>query len=152
MRTAKMLLGFALLAATGIDTAWADDLADVVAANKNYEQAFSSLNINAIDAAWAHDENVTAIHPSSKMVLVGWKAVRKSYADQRARHKDFSVAMPDPHVTVLNNTALVVGIEKVHTVLTNGETADLLVMSSSVYEKRDGKWLLIHHHGSRVPK
>jgi ketosteroid isomerase-like protein len=141
-----------LLGTFAITSAWADDVADVVAANKSYEQAFSSLDIKAIDAAWAHDADVTVIHPSSKLVLIGWDAVRKSYADQPARHKDFSVAMDSPHVTVSSNVGLVVGVEKVHTVLTNGEVADLSIMATSVYEKRDGKWLLVHHHGSRMPQ
>ncbi len=133
-------------------SAWADDAADVLTANKAYERAFSSLDINAIEATWAHDASVTVMHPSSKTILLGWDAVRKSYADQPARHKDFSVTMENPTITVRGKIAWVVGIERVHTVLTNGQTADLSVMATSIYEKRDGVWLMVHHHGSRVPQ
>ena len=82
--------------------------------------SFSSLDIKSLEAAWAHDSTVTVIHPSSKAILVGWDAVRKSYADQPSRHKEFSVAMENPATTVRNNIAWVIGIEKIHTVLTNG--------------------------------
>src|ERR1041385_4666191 len=108
MRTTKLLLLGVLLGTFAISSAWADDVADVLAANKSYEQAFSSLDIKAIDAAWVHDADVTVIHPSSKSVLIGWDAVRKGHADQPARHKDFSIAMDSPHITVSNNLALVV--------------------------------------------
>jgi ketosteroid isomerase-like protein len=133
-------------------SARADEVADVRAANKAYERAFSSLDIKTIEATWAHDPTVTVVHPSSKMVLVGWDAVRKSYADQPSRHKDFSVTMDDPMITVRGDIAWVVGIEKVHTVLTSGETADLSVLATSIYEKRNAGWLMVHHHGSRVSK
>jgi len=144
-----IFLGLALLART---SAWADDAEDVLAANKAYEHAFSKLDIKAIEAGWAHDPSVSVIHPSSKAVLVGWDAVRKSYADQPLRHTDFSVAMDNPTITVRENIAWVVGIEKVHTVLTNGEVADLSVSATSIFEKRSGAWLMVHHHGSRTPQ
>ena len=67
-----------------------------------------------MEAAWAHDPSVSAKHPSSKAVLVGWNAVRKSYADQPSRHKDFSVTMENPVITVCDNIAWVVGLERVH--------------------------------------
>jgi ketosteroid isomerase-like protein len=105
-----------------------------------------------LSPAWVHDQNVTVIHPSSKAVIVGWEAVRKSYAEQPARHKEFAVLMENPHITIVKGTALVVGMEKINTILANGQVADLSAMATSVYEKRDGKWLLIHHHGSRTPQ
>jgi ketosteroid isomerase-like protein len=151
MRGLGMILAV-LLSAIGAASAWADDVAEVLSANASYERAFSSLDINAIDAAWAHDQNVTVVHPSSKAVIVGWEAVRKSYADQPARHKEFSVVMDNPHIIVAGGTAWIVGMEKIHTILTNGQVADLSAMATSVYEKRNGKWLLVHHHGSRTPE
>src|SRR6516162_3889501 len=50
----------------------ADDRDDVLAANKVFSGAFSTLKIEAMDPLWAHDDAVTIIHPSSKTVLVGW--------------------------------------------------------------------------------
>jgi ketosteroid isomerase-like protein len=152
MRYASRLVVFVVLAFLARTSAWADDAADVLAANRRYERAFSSLDIKAMEAAWAHDPSVSVIHPSSKAVLAGWDAVRKSYADQPSRHKDFSVTMENPAITIRDDIAWVVGLEKVHTVLTNGEAVDLSVSATSIFGKRNGVWLMVHHHGSRTPQ
>jgi ketosteroid isomerase-like protein len=58
--------------------------------------------------------------------------------------------MEKPAIVVHGNVAWVVGIEKVRTALTNGEAVDLSVAATSIFEKRNGVWLLVHHHGSRI--
>lgn len=130
----------------------ADDRADVLAANQTVSAAFSKLDIKAFDPLWAHDESVTTIHPSSKTVVVGWEAVRKSWAEGTlSRYKEISVAMENPSISVANNVALVVGIEKVHGTRANGDVAEFSALTTNVYEKRNGHWLMIHHHASRMP-
>src|SRR5215472_18906081 len=103
--------------------AMADDRDDVLAANKAFGAAFSTLNgrVEAMDPLWAHDDGVTIIHPRSKTVLVGWDAVRKSWAEGAARNTEESVTMDNPVVSVTNNVGRVVGVEKVHARRLSGE-------------------------------
>jgi ketosteroid isomerase-like protein len=130
----------------------ADDRDDVLAANKAFGAAFSTLRVEAMDPLWAHDDGVTIIHPRSKTVLVGWDAVRKSWAEGSARNTEESVTMDNPVVSVTNNIGWVVGVEKVHSRRLSGEVVDSSVLTTNVYEKRDGRWLMVHHHGSRMPQ
>ncbi len=130
----------------------ADDRADVLAANQAMDAAFSKVDIKAFDPLWAHDDTVTAIHPSSKTAVVGWTAVRKSWAEGTlSRYKEMSVTMENPSISVANNVALVVGIEKVRGTRANGDVAEFSALTTNVYEKRNGHWLMIHHHASRMP-
>ena len=140
-----------LLVAFGAVSARANDKADVLAANTQVEQAFSKLDVKAIEATWAQDGSVSVIHPSSKVPVLGWEAVQKSYADHPVRYKDFSVVMDNPQVTVNGNVAWVVGIEKVYAHRANGDVLDISALTTNIFEKRSGKWLLVHHHASRMP-
>ena len=128
----------------------ADDRDDVLEANKAFSAAFSTRKIGSMDPLWVHDDGVTIIHPSSKTVLVGWDAVRKSWAE--ARNTEVSLTMDSPAVSVTNNVGWVVGVEKYHARRPSGEVVDSLILTTNVYEKRDGRWLMVHHHGSLMPQ
>lgn len=140
-----------LLVACGAASARADDKADVLAANTQVEQAFSKLDVKAIEATWAQDGSVSIIHPASKAPLLGWEAVQKSYADHPVRYKDFSVAMDNPQIAINGNIAWVVGVEKVYAHRANGDVLDISALATNIFEKRSDKWLLVHHHASRMP-
>jgi len=130
----------------------ADDRDDVLAANKAFAAAFSTRKIESMDPLWVHDGGVTIIHPRSKAVLLGWDAVRSSWVEGFSRAIEASLTMDNPAVSVTNNVGWVVGIEKVHGRLPNGEVLDSSLLATNVYEKRDGHWLMVHHHGSRMPQ
>lgn len=147
----KKVALLALLLTTAAHTAKADDQSDVLAANKAVEDAFSKLDIASIEGTWHHGENVSVIHPSSKSPIVGWQAVQKTYADHPARYNDFKIGMETPHVAVSGNTAWTVGIEKVYAHRKNGELLDISALTTNIFQKLDGKWLLVHHHASRLP-
>ncbi|MGY4622797.1 YybH family protein [Bradyrhizobium sp. USDA 4486] len=139
------------LVACGAVSAHADDKADVLAANAQVEQAFSKLDVQAIEATWAQDGSVSVIHPASKAPLQGWEAVQKSYADHPVRYKDFSVVMDNPQIAINGNIAWVVGVEKVYAHRANGDVLDISALATNIFEKRNDKWLLVHHHASRMP-
>src|SRR3954462_10270942 len=130
-----------LLMSFGAVSARADDKADVLAANTQVEQAFTKLDVKAIEATWAQDGSVSVIHPASKAPILGWEAVQKSYEDHPVRYKDFSVVMDNPQVTGNDNVAWVVGIEKVYAHRANVDLLDISALATNMFEKRSGKWL-----------
>ncbi len=147
----RILALLSVLVTALVQPAKADDQADVVAANKAVEDSFSRLDIAAIEGTWDHNESVSVIHPSSKSPVIGWQTVQKTYADHPARYNDFVVAMENPHVTVSGNAAWVIGIEKVYAHRKNGDLLDIAALTTNIFQKHDGKWLLVHHHASRMP-
>jgi ketosteroid isomerase-like protein len=147
----RALIPLLLVAFGGVVSARADDETDVLAANTQVELAFTKLDVKAIEATWAQDGSVSVIHPASKAPILGWEAVQKSYADHPVRYKDFSVVMDKPQVTIKGNIAWVVGIEKVYAHRANGDVLDISALATNIFEKRSSKWLLVHHHASRMP-
>jgi ketosteroid isomerase-like protein len=140
-----------LLITASMQSAKADDQSDVLAANKTVEESFSKLDVTAIENTWDHSDGASVIHPSSKNPVIGWQAVQKTYADHPARYQDFKVTMESPHVTISGNTAWVIGTERVLAHRKNGDLLDIAALTTNIFQKRDGKWLLVHHHASRMP-
>lgn len=147
-----VLPAFFLAIATG--SVQADDKADIIMANQAFDDAVAKRDINAVEALWAHDANVTIIHPSSKEPLVGWDAVRKSWAEGTlARFSEIQLSLLNPHVRVDGNAATVVGIERFQGKRAdNGQFVEFQALTTNIYEKRDGRWLMTHHHASRMPQ
>lgn len=146
-----LLLLFATVLATPVR---ADDKANVLAANHAFDTAISKRNIADLDPLWAHDDSVSIVHPSSKVPLIGWEAVRKSWVEGTfARFSELSASMTDPNIRVNGNTAVAVGIEIVRGKRAdNGAAVEFTALTTNTYEKRDGHWLMVHHHASRVPQ
>jgi ketosteroid isomerase-like protein len=125
--------------------------ANVLAANEAFNSAFSQLNGGAMEATWAHDGTVTIIHPISKEPLVGWDAVRGSWQGTLSRYKEVSINMPPSAVGIVGNAAWVIGVEDFKGVRPNGDKNEFRALTTNIFEKRDGRWLMVHHHGSRAP-
>jgi ketosteroid isomerase-like protein len=84
--------------------------------------------------------------------MIGWNAVRSGYEDLFNRFPALSVNMPEPAIRQDGDSAVVVGIETQKVRLPSGETASALLPATNVFVKRDGQWLMVHHHSSRPPQ
>jgi uncharacterized protein (TIGR02246 family) len=150
----------ALLAATGVGVGGgasaqqpsAPDAEAVRAANAAFFAALSARDMAAFEGVWARDSGPLAVLPTSRSAVVGWDAIRKDYEGVFRRYSEFSISMPESEVRVAPGGALVVGIETVRGKLASGEGANFSLLATNVFERRDGRWLLVHHHASRMPQ
>ena len=46
--------------------------------------------------------------------------------------------------------AWVVGLEKVRGRMKDGSNFAFTALGTNIYEKRDGRWLVVHHHASKA--
>ena len=135
--------------------AFGEDNADTLklkAANATFDAALSKHDLAALDVIWAQDGSVTALHPPSKAVIVGWMAVRKSWEGAFANFPEMSVEMKEPNVRIAGNMALVTGTETFRGKTANGNVVEFLAPTTNVYERRGDQWLLVHHHAGRAPQ
>jgi ketosteroid isomerase-like protein len=128
------------------------DIEAVAAANLAFDTATSGRDINAMEKVWAAEPYVIAVHPASKALIVGWDAVRKSWEGTFDRFAVISVSMKEPHIHIAQNVGWVVGIESVQGKSNNGDAVSFTAFTTNVYEKRDGRWLMVLHTTSRVPQ
>src|SRR5882762_1484575 len=65
---------------------------------------------------------------------------------------EISVSMKEPQIHLAQNMGWVVGIERVQGKSKNGDAVSFTAFTTNVYEKRDGRWLMVLHTTSRVPQ
>jgi ketosteroid isomerase-like protein len=124
----------------------------VAAANLAFDRAISGREINAMESVWAAEPYVIAVHPASKVLIVGWDAVRKSWQATFDRFAEISVSMKEPQIHLAGNVAWVVGMESVQGKSNKGDAVSFTAFTTNMYEKRDGRWLMVLHTTSRVPQ
>jgi ketosteroid isomerase-like protein len=128
------------------------DIEAVTAANLAFDTALSGRDINAMERIWATEPYVIAVHPASKVLIVGWDAVRKSWEGTFDRFAEISVSMKEPQIHVAQNVGWVAGVENVQGRSRNGDAVNFTAFTTNMYEKRDGRWLMVLHTTSRVPQ
>jgi ketosteroid isomerase-like protein len=151
----RSVLTFALIIgiATASSTTHAGSETDAVrSANEAFEAALSARDIHAMEQAWSHGPEAMAIHPNAKSVVVGWDAVKASWEAVFGRFLELSASMRDPQIRAVGNFAWVVGVEEVKGRRPSGESVGYGALATNIFEKREGRWLIVLHQVSRVPE
>ena len=155
----NMLLSSAATMAAGLSlmatAAAASDIDDVKAADQAFHVALSAMDSKAMAGVWAQKPYVTNIGPSSKAVDMGYDdAVTKWMATiVPARFSELKAQMTSiATVQVNGNVAWVIGTENATGKNKAGELLAFDLLVTNIYEKIDGKWLMVSHHAQRPPK
>ena len=119
---------------------------EVTRVNELFYQAFESLDIAAMDHIWAHQEYVTCIHPGWS-IRVGWPAVRDSWVIIFNNTFSMEFHLSDLQVQVAADIAWVICTENI-TSRVEENAQQSRVMATNLYERIEGAWKIIHHHGS----
>ena len=122
-----------------------DDLVAVTAANDAFYAAFEGRDLDAMSDLWAHDPDVTCVHPGWT-TLRGWGEVASSWAALFSGPQHLQFILTDTHVVVSGDVAWVTGAENLLDVDGGATIAMINVFSRA----DDGRWLLRAHHGSPV--
>ena len=121
---------------------------EVTRANEAFYEAFESLDITSMDRVWAKADYVTCIHPGWTL-RVGWPAVRDSWVLIFNNTFSMSFELTELQVQVSEDLAWVICTENITS--QQGEISqESQVLATNLYERLDGRWLMIHHHGSPV--
>jgi ketosteroid isomerase-like protein len=153
MRILTALLASAMMVFAA--NAYAADTDDVKAAITAYHAALESLDAAKMAALWAQDDTAMLINPFDQAISVGWAAVKKDWEVGLANFTKLKVEQKDgPYVQVKGDVARAIGIASASQTLKDGGKviADVPVFETDVFEKRDGKWLLISHVALLVPQ
>lgn len=121
---------------------------EVTKANQGFYEAFESLDIRQMDTIWVKEDYVTCIHPGWN-IRAGWPDVRDSWV--RIFNNTFSMEfrLSDIMIQVARDVAWVLCLENIKN-KQEGETQEVQVLATNLFERLDGRWLMVHHHGSHV--
>jgi ketosteroid isomerase-like protein len=131
----------------------AADMDGVKAASKAFYVALAALDGGAaMGKVWAHTPYVTYVAPVSKSVVVGWDAQEKMWPGDDKRVSKRNVTLSDQVIHVSGNFAWEMGQEGGEAQLKGSEPTKPDNLVTNVYEKIDGRWLMVSHHAQRKPQ
>jgi ketosteroid isomerase-like protein len=111
--------------------------------HQRFYRAFESLQLDQMDAVWAHDGQVVCVHPGWPPA-VGWPSVRASWEIIFRNTDRIRFEVTDERIDVRGELAWVVCIELVRS--GGGQGA---VLATNVLRRGPDGWKLVHHHGSQ---
>jgi ketosteroid isomerase-like protein len=134
-----------VLAVAGADAPDAVEAA-VLAANDAFYAAFEARSLEAMDAVWSHEPTVVCTHPGWR-TLVGWPAVRDSWAGLLANDEHLQFIVTGVRTIVTEAMALVSATENL---LAGGGPQGSVEVLNVFARGSDGRWRMVAHHGSPV--
>lgn len=151
----RLALAIALLLTVGVGIARAQS-AEVTAANDAFYTALSTFDMGAMDKAWAHEPYVFYVAPASKAMTIGWPAVQAalqtSLQASMSSIAERTVKPVEVQVRINGDTAWVTGMEEGTGKRKDGSPYEAHTFVTNVFEKKDGRWLMVSHHAQTIPK
>jgi ketosteroid isomerase-like protein len=117
-------------------------------ANLAFYRAFETLDAEKMEAVWVPSVRAQCTHPGWRR-LVGFAAVMESW--RRIFENTFGMKfdITGVEISVCGDVAWVVCTENITSQTYDG-LAQSQVEATNVFERHEGRWLLVHHHGSPV--
>lgn len=121
------------------------DVKAVLEANGAFYAAFEARDLDAMSDLWAHDEEVTCVHPGW-VTLRGWGAVAASWAALFDGPQQLQFIVTEEHVVVAGDIAWVTCDEN----LLADEGGATVAVLNLFARDTNGRWRMLAHHGSPV--
>jgi ketosteroid isomerase-like protein len=113
----------------------------------------SGLDAAAMEKVWAPESYITNIRPRAKTVSIGSPVVQNDFKDGLFPALAQMVLKPvDPQVHVNGNVAWAVGLETGEAKAKDGTSRAIANLVTNIFEKKDGRWLLVSHQAQAVPQ
>ncbi|KAG2426535.1 hypothetical protein HXX76_011760 [Chlamydomonas incerta] len=113
-------------------------------ANRRFYDAFMSGRVEAMDKVVGEGDHVQVVHPGSatiagrEQVMDSWRAIMRN-----VRPGAFKVALEDVRVYAREDFGYVTCVE-----IIDADDSAGRIIATNVFEKQDGVWRIVQHHGS----
>jgi hypothetical protein len=153
----RRILALATVAvALPVSIAVAQQTADIEAVKAASKAFYSTLSVlddgTAMGKVWARTSYVTYVGPQGKSIIVGWDAQKQYWEDFNKRFSQRQVSLIDDRIHINGNLAWEIGVETGQAQMKDGTTRKVDWIVTNVYEKLDGRWLMVSHHVQPRPQ
>lgn len=121
---------------------------EVAQANQAFYGAFESLDIKKMEKVWLQKSYIRCIHPGCAL-LTGWDDVITSWREIFENTLEMRFHLADITIHVQGSLAWLTLYENI-TSRMGGETIRGVILTTNIFEKHQGKWWIIHHHGAQT--
>jgi ketosteroid isomerase-like protein len=153
-RSALAAAPFAVVfSATAALTEPSTELEGIRAASKAFYDAVVAVDDGAaMDKVWAHRPYVTYLGPKSTSIIVGWDAQKRYWPEFNKAFDRRTVDLVGAHVHVVGDLAWEIGNEMGQAQMKDGAVRKVDWFVTNIYEKIDGRWLMVSHHVQPKPQ
>jgi len=124
----------------------------VKAANAGFYTALSTRDMAAMMEVWSPTSEVRHIGPRNQEVNVGLEAIRKNIQGAFNAFPELKVTPEQVQVRVVGTVAWVSAIENAARRNKAGEASTSSHFATSIFERQGGKWMMVYHHASMIPR
>jgi uncharacterized protein (TIGR02246 family) len=138
------------LSLTGLcQTAWAGPEDEVHA---RFEQWIATFNTHDVDrVSQLYDQNARLLSTGGSEKPLDGRQVIHDYFIPFFKRGDTVVFDHDDAVKVVSNVGIETGYYHFNITDADGKLDTWVSRYTFVFEKKDGNWMIVHHHSSRVP-
>ncbi|HEX9879991.1 MAG TPA: nuclear transport factor 2 family protein, partial [Candidatus Binatia bacterium] len=109
-------------------------------------RAFESLDIREMEKVWLREDYVRCIHPGWARIS-GWEDVLSSWRRIFENTQEMRFELTEVTIHVQGVLAWLTLYENISTRV-EGETSRGIILTTNIFEKWQGRWWIIHHHGA----
>jgi uncharacterized protein (TIGR02246 family) len=124
------------------------DRESILEANRAFYRAFATLDAEGMGKLWLRDQRIVCIHPGWNR-LIGWGPIMNSWQRIFENVFEMEVELGDLQVMTSGDLAVVVVEENLLQRGYDG-TSRSRVLATNVFERAEGQWWMVSHHGSPV--
>ena len=119
---------------------------EIKAANQRFYDAFSDLDISAMDRIWENSDRAMCVHPGWSP-LIGWEAVRMSWDRifQNTSLMLFNIGYIN--AVVVGDCGWITCTENISSVL-QGTASNFGILATNIFVRTPEGWRMIAHHAS----
>jgi ketosteroid isomerase-like protein len=149
--SALLIIGVILLSHSGAAQQQSETDA-VKAANQAFYKALSARDVGAMQKVWSSDPDIQNIGPRDKAFTVGWDAMKKGFGGLFDAFPELKVSMQEPRIKIVVAVAWASGIEQAQRKDKTGATSSGVNLATNIFQKQDGRWVMVYHHASLMPQ
>jgi ketosteroid isomerase-like protein len=121
----------------------------LIKTNEAFYRALESRAMDLMDRLWLHEGWVRCVHPG-RDAIIGWPAVRQSFAQIFARTRLLHVTATSVDVMIYGEIGVIACVESI-TLESEDETGMTAAQATNIFRLTDGGWRMMHHHASTAP-
>ena len=124
----------------------------VKAANQAFYTALSARDLGAMQKVWSSDPEIQNIGPANTTITVGWENIKKGFEGTFDRFPDLKASQKELRIKIVGAVAWVSGVEDVERKDKSGAASRGANFGTNIFQKQDGRWVMVYHHASVIPQ